>query len=111
MKVGIVGCGFVGSTAAYAMALEGAASAIVLVDLKSELAKAHAEDILHATPFARPVRIIAGDYADLKGSSAVVLACGVAQRSGEPAWNCWDETPRCSKRSCLGSSERLRTLF
>jgi L-lactate dehydrogenase len=83
MKVGIVGCGFVGSTAAYAMALEGAASEIVLVDLKSELAKAHAEDILHATPFARPVRIIAGDYADLKGSSAVVLACGVAQRSGE----------------------------
>jgi L-lactate dehydrogenase len=83
MKVGIVGCGFVGSTAAYAMALEGAASEIVLVDLKSELAKAHAEDILHATPFARPVRIIAGDYADLKGSSAVVLACGVAQRPGE----------------------------
>jgi L-lactate dehydrogenase len=83
MKVGIVGCGFVGSTAAYAMALEGAASEIVLVDLKSELAKAHAEDILHATPFARPVKIIAGDYADLKGSSAVVLACGVAQRPGE----------------------------
>lgn len=83
MKVGIVGCGFVGSTAAYAMALEGAASEIVLVDLKSELAKAHAEDILHATPFARPVRIIAGDYADLKGSGAVVLACGAAQRPGE----------------------------
>ena len=83
MKVGIVGCGFVGSTAAYAMALEAAASEIVLVDLKSELAKAHAEDILHATPFARPVRIIAGDYADLKGSNAVVLACGVGQRPGE----------------------------
>jgi L-lactate dehydrogenase len=83
MKVGIVGCGFVGSTAAYAMALEGAASEIVLVDLKSELANAHAEDILHATPFARPVRITAGDYADLKRADAVVLSCGVAQRSGE----------------------------
>ncbi len=51
MKVGIVGCGFVGSTAAYAMALSGAASEIVLVDLNFDMAQAHAEDILHATPF------------------------------------------------------------
>jgi len=83
MKVGIIGCGFVGSTAAYAMALEGAASEIVLVDLNLQLAKAQAEDILHATPFAKPVRVVAGDYPDLKGSGVVVLACGVAQRPGE----------------------------
>ncbi len=83
MKVGIVGCGLVGSTAAYAMALEGAARDLVLIDLNPEVARAHAEDILHATPFATPVRIAAGDYPDLRGAEAVVLACGVAQRSGE----------------------------
>jgi L-lactate dehydrogenase len=83
MKVGIIGCGFVGSTAAYAMALEGAAREIVLVDLNSVLAQAQAEDILHATPFARPVRIVADDYPGLEGAGAVVLACGVAQRPGE----------------------------
>ncbi len=33
MKVGIVGCGFVGSAAAYAMALTSVVSEIVLVDL------------------------------------------------------------------------------
>ena len=83
MKVGIVGCGLVGSTAAYAMALEGAARDLVLIDLNPAMARAHAEDILHATPFGTPVRIGAGDYPDLRGADAVVLACGVAQRSGE----------------------------
>jgi len=61
MKVGIVGCGFVGSSGAYAMALKGTASEIALVDLNQKLAQAQAEDILHATPFSRPVRVVAGD--------------------------------------------------
>lgn len=83
MKVGIVGCGLVGSSAAYAIALQGAASELVLVDLNEKAARAHAEDILHATPFAATVRISAGDYELLEGASAVILACGVAQRPGE----------------------------
>jgi L-lactate dehydrogenase len=83
MKAGIVGCGLVGSTTAYAVALEGAARDLVLIDLNPAAARAHAEDILHATPFATPVRIAAGDYRDLRGAEAVVLACGVAQRPGE----------------------------
>jgi L-lactate dehydrogenase len=37
----------------------------------------------HATPFARPVRIMAGDYQDLAGASVVVLACGLGQKPGE----------------------------
>lgn len=83
MKVGIVGTGFVGSTGAYAIALRGAASELVLVDLNTNLARAQAEDILHATPFAAPVRIAAGDYPQLEGAGLVVLACGVGQRPGE----------------------------
>ena len=79
MKVGIVGCGFVGSTAAYAMVLDGAASDIILVDINEALAQAQAEDILHATPFAKPVRISGGSYPDLGGAELVVLACGVGQ--------------------------------
>ena len=83
MKVGIVGCGFVGSTSAYAMALGGAASEIVLIDLNPKLAQAQAGDILHAVPFAKPARITAGGYTQLEGATVVVLACGVAQRPGE----------------------------
>ena len=83
MKVGIIGCGFVGSTAAYAMALSGVASELVLVDINPKLARAHAEDILHATPFGAAVRIAAGGYPRIEGAKVVVLACGVAQKPGE----------------------------
>jgi L-lactate dehydrogenase len=83
MKIGIVGCGFVGSSGAFAIALEGKANELILVDLNADLAKAHAEDILHATPFSEPVKIAAGDYSALKGADIVVLACGVGQKPGE----------------------------
>jgi L-lactate dehydrogenase len=83
MKVGIIGSGFVGSTAAYAIALRGSAAEVVLFDLNEKLARAQAEDILHATPFAAPVRVKFGRYPQLKGANLVVLACGVSQRPGE----------------------------
>jgi L-lactate dehydrogenase len=83
MKIGIVGCGFVGSSTAYTMVLTGVASELILVDLDRKLAEAHAEDILHATPFAGPVRVAAGDDTDLTGTGLIVLACGVGQRPGE----------------------------
>ena len=83
MKVGIVGCGFVGSSAAYAMTLKGTPTEIILVDLNKKLAQAQAEDILHATPFSYPVRVVAGDYPQFEGAGIVILACGVGQRPGE----------------------------
>lgn len=83
MKVGIVGSGFVGSVTAYSMVLQGVCSDLVLVDIDHRLAEAHAQDILHATPFSHPVHIAAGDYEDLKGADIVVVAAGVAQRPGE----------------------------
>lgn len=83
MKVGVIGCGFVGSTAAYSLAMRGVATELVLVDLHPQVARAHAEDILHATPFASPVRVVGGDYPDLKGAGVIVLACGVNQKPGE----------------------------
>jgi L-lactate dehydrogenase len=83
MKVGIVGCGLVGSSGAYAIALAGVANDLILIDLNHQLAQAHAEDILHATPFGQAVRVAAGDYSLLRGAEIVVLSCGVAQREGE----------------------------
>ena len=67
MKIGIVGCGFVGSTAAYAMVMSGVGRELVLVDLNRKRAEAEAADILHAVPFAHTLTVRAGDYADLKG--------------------------------------------
>ena len=60
MKVGIVGTGLVGSAAAFAMTLEGVVSEIVLVDKDAARARAEAEDIAHAAPFAGATRITPG---------------------------------------------------
>ncbi|MBT8356000.1 MAG: L-lactate dehydrogenase [Desulfofustis sp.] len=83
MKVGIIGAGLVGSTAAYSLALSGAAREIILIDRNERLAQAQAEDILHATPFSSTVRVRASGYNGLRGCSLVILSCGVAQQEGE----------------------------
>lgn len=83
MKIGVVGVGAVGSTAAYAMAMKGVGNEIVLVDHNPKLAIAQAEDILHATPFSTPMKVRSGDYSDLKDAAVVVIAAGVSQQPGE----------------------------
>jgi L-lactate dehydrogenase len=83
MKIGIVGAGMVGSTAAYAMVMMGVGSDIVLVDLNDRLALAQAQDIVHAVPFANPMVVRPGSYSDLEGAAIVVLAAGVGQKPGE----------------------------
>ena len=83
MKVGIVGAGMVGSSAAYALVLGGIAHTVVLVDLDGALARAHAEDIAHAAPFVSTTQVTSGDYHALAGAGVVIVAAGVAQRPGE----------------------------
>ena len=83
MKIGIVGAGQVGATAAYAMTMRGVGSEIVLVDRNVDLAVAQAHDILDATPWAYPVRVRAGELTDLGGAGIVVLAAGASQKPGE----------------------------
>ena len=83
MKVGIVGAGFVGAAAGYAMVLRNSCREIVFLDANKAKAEAEASDIQHATPVSHPVLVRAGDYADLKGATVVVVTAGVNQRPGE----------------------------
>lgn len=83
MKVGIVGAGFVGATAGYALVLGEVPSELVFVDARPEKAEGEAMDVSHATPFAHPVRVRAGDYGALAGSEVVLLAAGANQKPGE----------------------------
>src|SRR5882762_11335807 len=83
MKVGIVGSGFVGATAGYALVMQGVGREIVLVDRNTARAAAEADDIRHAVPFAHPLQVRAGGYADLAGCRVVVLCAGVGQKPGE----------------------------
>jgi len=86
-KVGVIGAGFVGATAAYAMMLNGTCSEIVLIDRDEPRAKAEAADIAHGAPLAKGVRAYAGDYPDLKGAALVVIAAGSNQKPGESRLN------------------------
>jgi L-lactate dehydrogenase len=83
MKIGIVGCGFVGATAAYAMVMSGVGREIVMIDRNKARAEAEAADILHAVPFAHDLTVRAGEYSDLAGSRVVIMAAGVGQKPGE----------------------------
>jgi L-lactate dehydrogenase len=83
MKVGIVGSGLVGATAAYALVMRGIGSEIALVDRNQARAEAEADDLFHAVPFAHPLRVFSGDYDQLAGSQVVIIAAGVGQKSDE----------------------------
>lgn len=83
MKVGIIGAGMVGSSAAYALAMLGVASEIVLVDRNMDLAQAQAEDISHAVPFVSVTVVRSGDYDDCAGAGVVIISAGVSQKPGE----------------------------
>src|SRR5690606_15459190 len=83
MKIGIVGSGNVGATAAFAMVMRGVGRQIVMVDLDRKRAQAEADDILHAVPFAQPLQVRAGDYEDLAGAAVVVITAGARQKPGE----------------------------
>jgi L-lactate dehydrogenase len=83
MKIGIVGCGFVGATAGYAMVMSGVGRDLVLIDVNHKRAQAEAADILHAVPFAHNLKVSAGEYADLRGARVVIMAAGVNQKPGE----------------------------
>jgi L-lactate dehydrogenase len=83
MKIGIVGCGLVGATAAYALVMRGIGGEIVLTDKNVNRAQAEADDIFHAVPFAHPMKVYAGDYGQLVGSRVVIISAGVNQKPGE----------------------------
>jgi len=83
-RVVIVGAGMVGSSFAYALLFNGAASEIVLVDLNRRRAEGEAMDLNHGLAFIpRPTLVRAGDYTDCREAAVVVVAAGVAQREGE----------------------------
>jgi L-lactate dehydrogenase len=83
MKIGIVGTGMVGSSAAYAMVMNGIGREIVMIDKDPGRAAAEAADLSHAVPFAHPLRVRAGDYPDLADARAVVIAAGVGRKPDE----------------------------
>ena len=82
-KVGIVGCGFVGSASAFALMQSGLFSEMVLIDVDHDRAEGEALDIAHGMPLASPSNIYAGDYADIADAGVVIITAGANQKPGE----------------------------
>ncbi len=82
-KAAIVGCGLVGAACAFALMESGLFSELVLIDVDRERAMGEAMDISHGVPFARPVKIYAGDYADAADAAIIVITAGANQQPEE----------------------------
>lgn len=82
-KVAIIGAGFVGSSAAYAMSINNLVSELVLIDVNKEKAYGEALDISHGLSFAGNMTVYSGDYADVKDADVIVITAGAARKPGE----------------------------
>ena len=82
-KVAVIGCGFVGSSSAFALMMSGLFSEMVLIDADHERAEGEALDISHGMPLARPMKIYAGDYDDVTDAAIIVVTAGANQKPGE----------------------------
>lgn len=83
-KVAIIGAGFVGSTAAYALLIDGAASEIVLIDVNREKAEGEAMDLQHSLQFKPHTKVSFGNnYGLCKDAEIVVICAGAHQKPGE----------------------------
>lgn len=82
-KVAVVGCGFVGAASAFSLMQSGLFSEMVLIDSDPAKAEGEALDISHGVPFAKPIKIYAGGYDDIKNASLIIITAGASQKPGE----------------------------
>ncbi len=81
-KVGIIGAGAVGASAAFSLAIMGTCKEIVLYDIAEGVALGKAIDIEQATHYStKPTRITAAETpADVKDCDIVVITAGVPRK-------------------------------
>ncbi|MGN0584482.1 MAG: L-lactate dehydrogenase [Ruminococcus sp.] len=82
-KVTILGAGNVGASIAFAMAIKGLCSEMVLVDINKPKAKGEAMDIMQGNSFYPGCDVRDGDYPDAAGSDLVVVTVGIARKPGQ----------------------------
>jgi malate dehydrogenase len=81
-KVGIIGAGFVGATAAYSLTMLGTCHQVVLYDIATNVAIGKAIDIGQSTSYSPKGTIVtaAEDPSELAGCDIIVITAGVPRR-------------------------------
>lgn len=82
-KAAIIGCGFVGASAAFSLIHKGLFSELVLIDANHKKAEGEAMDLSHGRPFVKPVKIYAGSFDDISDCSLIIITAGANQKPGE----------------------------
>ena len=72
-KAAIIGCGFVGASAAFSLIHKGLFSELVLIDANHKKAEGEAMDLSHGRPFVKPVKIYAGSFDDISDCSLIII--------------------------------------
>ena len=109
-KVVMIGCGFVGSSSAFALMQSGLFSEMVLIDADQNRAEGEAMDISHGMSFASPMKIYAGSYDDISDAAIIVITAGAGQKPGETRLDLVHKNlnifksiiPEIAKRNCRG---------
>ncbi len=84
MKISIVGAGSVGTSIAYACAIQGVGDELVLFDVNEAKAAAEVLDLQHGLQFVPPTRVQGGgDLTACGDSSIVVITAGAKQAQGQ----------------------------
>ena len=82
-KVAIIGAGFVGSSAAFALSLNQIANEMVLIDVFKDKAAGEAMDINHGLSFLGQMSVYQGDYSDCADCDAIIITAGANRKPGE----------------------------
>ena len=109
-KVALIGCGFVGSATAFALMESGLFTEMVFIDADKDRAEGEAMDISHGLPFARPMKIYAGDYDDIVDAAIIIITAGANQKPGESRLDLIQKNvaifkniiPQIAERNCKG---------
>ncbi len=82
-KAAIIGCGFVGSSTAFALMQSRLFTEMVLLDVDFDKADGEAMDIAHGIPFAGQMKIYAGNYEDIADAAIIIVTAGANQKPDE----------------------------
>ena len=75
-KAVMIGCGFVGAASVFSLMQSGLFSEMAMIDTDFARAEGEALDISHGVPFAKPMKIYAGNYDDIENASIVIITAG-----------------------------------
>jgi len=81
--IGIVGMGWVGTSVAVSVLHAGAASEVLLNDIRGDLAEGEAMDLRHGASFYPAATVRTADISQMKDADVVVVAAGIGGKPGQ----------------------------